>query len=378
MDANNKLTIDEINNTLTQNDPNEQYYTLMDQLMAQFEVAMLAVSMQDPYSSEQALIKAKIINGYNVNFNQDEMIFLKIVLGFIELTTLFLKSNVYSSDERFNKAVEELEAAMKVCEEFKSNYNLLSSEFKKDYDEDGLISLFKFMFFFFERIILVTYKIAQKSLELKSGKYVNEVEIFYNAAAELRGLNYQNLTITNPEVNNLISGIVGLFNRIADTYEKRAERIEEKRKTVEFVKPIDKRVFIVHGHNDGVLREFKEILEDKFKVDPIILRDELDEGNTIIEKFEHYGRLCAFAFVIVTPDDWVIKNKIKYFQARPNVLFELGWFCGRYGRSKVRILRQRETPLPSDLGGLVTHDFNDRIEELYLKIKVDLETSGIL
>src|SRR5829696_9364294 len=88
-------------------------------------------------------------------------------------------------------------------------------------------------------------------------------------------------------------------------------------------------------------------------------------GKTVIEKFEHYGRLCAFAFVIITPDDWVENNSKKYFQARPNVLFKLGWFCGRYGRDNVRILRQEETPLPSDLNGLITIDFNKQLEEVY-------------
>lgn len=99
-----------------------------------------------------------------------------------------------------------------------------------------------------------------------------------------------------------------------------------------------------------------------------ILSDEDDDGKTVIEKFEHYGRLCAFAFVIITPDDWVENNGKKYFQARPNVLFELGWFCGRYGRDNVRVLRQEETPLPSDLNGLITIDFNKQLEEVYRRI----------
>jgi predicted nucleotide-binding protein len=60
------------------------------------------------------------------------------------------------------------------------------------------------------------------------------------------------------------------------------------------------------------------------------------------------------------------------------VLFELGWFCGRYGRDNVRILRKKETPLPSDLHGLITIDYNERIEEVYRKIKLDLETMRIV
>ncbi|MET0754225.1 MAG: TIR domain-containing protein, partial [Pyrinomonadaceae bacterium] len=99
---------------------------------------------------------------------------------------------------------------------------------------------------------------------------------------------------------------------------------------------------------------------------------------TIIEKFEHYGRICAFAFVLVTPDDTVTVDEATYFQARPNVLFELGWFCGRYGRAKVRILNQKKTPLPSDLHGLETYEFDEKISEISENIKADLINAGIL
>jgi hypothetical protein len=44
----------------------------------------------------------------------------------------------------------------------------------------------------------------------------------------------------------------------------------------------------------------------------------------------------------------------------------------------VRILRQKDTPLPSDLGGLVNIDFNETLEEVFRKIKADLETAGII
>lgn len=141
---------------------------------------------------------------------------------------------------------------------------------------------------------------------------------------------------------------------------------------------IDNKVFIIHGHNEGTLRELNDILEKNFKIDPIILKEELDKGKTIIEKVEEYGRQCAFAFAIITPDDIVENKKTKSLQARPNVLFELGWFCGRYGRDKVRILKQGNTVLPSDLGGIISFDFNERISEVFLNIKSDLESNGLL
>lgn len=81
----------------------------------------------------------------------------------------------------------------------------------------------------------------------------------------------------------------------------------------------------------------------------------------------------AFAFAILTPDDWVENNGKEYFQARPNVLFELGWFIGIYGRDKVRIIKKKSTELPSDLSGLISINFNENLEEAFLKIKQELE-----
>ena len=201
---------------------------------------------------------------------------------------------------------------------------------------------------------------------------------FVMRVIEMRKMNDYNFGTVNYDNNDLLVMMVGMLNRFAEVYEKKVERLEEKRKKIEFLPPTDKRVFIVHGHSEGILRELKEILKNTFGIEPIILNDELDNGNTVIEKFEHYGRLCAFAFVIVTPDDWVENKKRKYFQARPNVLFELGWFCGRYGRDKVRILRQKDTPLPSDLNGIVTIDFNEKLEEVFRRINRDLESAGVL
>lgn len=137
-------------------------------------------------------------------------------------------------------------------------------------------------------------------------------------------------------------------------------------------------MFIVHGHDMAILQELTFMLKDSHGIEPVVLNAMPDNGHTVIEKFEEYARHCAFAFVIFTPDDFVENKKKKYFQGRPNVLFELGWFCGRFGRDKVRILRQKDTQLPSDLNGIVTIDFHERLEEVFRKITFDLEYNGIL
>lgn len=91
----------------------------------------------------------------------------------------------------------------------------------------------------------------------------------------------------------------------------------------------NKKVFIIHGHNEAKWRELEKIL-NKLHLEPIILGENPDHGaTTIIEKFEHYASQCVYAIAVFTPDDQVEKNGKMYLQARPNVMFEVGWFCGR-------------------------------------------------
>lgn len=114
-------------------------------------------------------------------------------------------------------------------------------------------------------------------------------------------------------------------------------------------------VFIVHGHDLAVLNELARFIE-KIGLKPIILSEQPSQGRTIIEKFEHYGAVVGFAVVLLTPDDVIAPQNATgdvLTQARPNVLFELGYFAGKLGRGRVCLLRKDPTDIPSDLFGLV-------------------------
>ena len=357
----------------------DEFQDGFDFIFEQFNASLTALQLQDLHSSEAALVKAKAIYGnMNRQGNRDQNIPSQIIVFYIEIATRLLRATFYSYDERYKKALEELNAAKAVCDTVNDSFALIPPEFSEREGFSDLIDMFRFLFSFFERIVVTVREITTGTIEKINGKYVDEVAIFVNASRELRRLNDYNFELVGNGSEDFIAPMIGMMNRLADVYEKRAERLEEKRKKIEFLTPVDRRVFIVHGHSTGLLLELKEILKTSFEIEPVILSDELDSGNTLIEKFEHYGRLSAFAFVLITPDDWVENKKHKYFQARPNVLFELGWFCGRYGRDKVRILRQKETPLPSDLNGIVTIDFNEKLEEVFRRINRDLEAVGII
>jgi predicted nucleotide-binding protein len=113
-------------------------------------------------------------------------------------------------------------------------------------------------------------------------------------------------------------------------------------------------VFIVHGH-DEVARETVARFIEQLGLRAIILGDQPSNGRTIIAKIEHYSRV-GFVIVLLTPDDIGYPRKQsrqKKFRARQNVIFELGFFIGKLGHSKVCSLYMEGVEILSDYQGVV-------------------------
>ncbi len=115
------------------------------------------------------------------------------------------------------------------------------------------------------------------------------------------------------------------------------------------------KIFLVHGHDEAALHEVARFLE-RLKQEVIILREQPNQGKTIIEKFENFASV-GFAIVLLTPDDRAGLRDSPYetqkFRARQNVLLELGYFIGRLGRSRVCALHKGDIEIPSDYSGVI-------------------------
>ena len=109
-----------------------------------------------------------------------------------------------------------------------------------------------------------------------------------------------------------------------------------------------------------------------------MLAGEAGRGRSIIEKFEDEAQRAAFAFVLLTPDDIIRKNEDEYSQARPNVIFELGWFYGRLGRDRVCILFKKGTKIHSDLDGVSRIEFDSSIADKVAEIERELVAGHML
>jgi len=142
--------------------------------------------------------------------------------------------------------------------------------------------------------------------------------------------------------------------------------------------PTGKAVFIVHGHDELNLLRLGDLLRERYSLEPIVLSRQPGKGRSIVEKFEEEAERAAYAFVLLTPDDNIIKSDTEYSQARPNVLFELGWFYGRLGRERVCILFKKGTRLHSDLDGISRIEFTESLVDKIADIERELIAGHML
>ena len=143
------------------------------------------------------------------------------------------------------------------------------------------------------------------------------------------------------------------------------------------------RVFVVHGHDDAAKGELEAILNE-MGLEPVVLHRQPDGGRTIIEKIEAYADV-GFAFVLLTPDEVAYlateeakedSTRLKEFRARPNVVFELGYFIGRLGRERTCCLYKAPVTLPSDVNGIIYKRFERSVEEAAYGISKELKNAG--
>lgn len=134
-----------------------------------------------------------------------------------------------------------------------------------------------------------------------------------------------------------------------------------------------KSAFVVHGHDDELLREVVGFIEG-LKIKAIVMKDVGGAAKSLIDKFFEIGGAARFAIVLLSADDKgasriqyeepdVGERALKY-RSRQNVILELGYFYGLLGWENVFVLEKappRKYPdfeRPSDLNGVVFDRFD--------------------
>ena len=140
---------------------------------------------------------------------------------------------------------------------------------------------------------------------------------------------------------------------------------------------------MVHGHDSELKTDVERFLHE-IGLEPVVLHRQPDEGATIIEKFEKHADV-GYAFVLLTPDEVAFTADQENLpegqrkterRARPNVIFEFGYFVGRLGRPRVCCLHKGDVSIPSDLDGLVYKKIGASIDEQALSIIRELTAAG--
>jgi predicted nucleotide-binding protein len=142
--------------------------------------------------------------------------------------------------------------------------------------------------------------------------------------------------------------------------------------------PSTKNIFVIHGHDELNTRRLTQLLQNHFNLNPIAMLSKPGMSRPLIEKFEDEAQTCSFAFGLFTPDDEIVKVSKQYKQARPNVIYEVGWFIGRLGKHRVTLLLQDGTDIHSDLDGVSRIHFSDNVEDKFLDIQKELKAAKII
>lgn len=195
-------------------------------------------------------------------------------------------------------------------------------------------------------------------LKYVRGKYP-EVELFMMTAKE------KNTTEVSSEAT-LIGAHYFFDKNSPDIVDKIIYKVRE------LIMEKSKKIFISHGHNELLKFKLKDFLTNRLKKETIILSEEPNVGLTIVEKLEKASETCCFAIIIMTKDDETTDGGKR---ARQNVIHEIGFFQGKYGRKNVILLAEQGVEIFSNISGIVRIEFeSDKFESVYEPIRVEIES----
>lgn len=129
------------------------------------------------------------------------------------------------------------------------------------------------------------------------------------------------------------------------------DQIFELRANSELEQPrqeAQRRVFLTHGRSDD-WRRVQPFIEKDVGISTIELAQEPNQGRTIIEKLFDNASRCDSAVIVMTGDDVANADEAR---VRENVMHEIGFFQGRYGRSYVVLLHEEGVNIPTNLSGV--------------------------
>lgn len=127
----------------------------------------------------------------------------------------------------------------------------------------------------------------------------------------------------------------------------------------------NKKIFIVHGHDNELKNEVTRFVEKKLGYEAIILHEQANKGKTIIEKLEENSDV-EYAIILYTACDEgrkVDSEEKLNKRARQNVVFEHGYFTSKLGRENVIAINKGHIEVPSDISGIIYISYEEQWKE---------------
>lgn len=81
-------------------------------------------------------------------------------------------------------------------------------------------------------------------------------------------------------------------------------------------------------------------------------RKKENNGLSIIDKFVCEAQSCLKVIILCTADVKIVNDSDNYFQARPNVFLELGYFICEIGSNNIILINEINSKIPTDYQGI--------------------------
>ena len=138
----------------------------------------------------------------------------------------------------------------------------------------------------------------------------------------------------------------------------------------------DRKVFIIFGKDELNSLRLEKLLRQKGLQNLVLLNTLSDKYQNLIEKLEQEARWDSCAIFVFTPEDFVRKTGSKVPLARPEFLFSMGWFCGKFGHQRVCVLSKKGAKLPSGLADFVSIEFEESVTDASATLRDTLRDLG--
>ena len=135
-------------------------------------------------------------------------------------------------------------------------------------------------------------------------------------------------------------------------------------------------IFIIFGRDELNSLRLEKLLGARGLQNLVLLNTLSEKDTYLIEKLEQKWRWDSCALFVFTPEDFVRKTGIKSPLARPEFLFGLGWFCGKFGCQRVCVLSKKGANIPPGLADFSSVEFEDSINDAEEAIAEKLRDLG--